>query len=53
MGDENGNLNYEKYYPSKQFQLLWVKEYLKETKSLHQLNEELTNAEVSSLQMRT
>ena len=27
MGDENGNLDYEKFYPSKDFQLLWIDEY--------------------------
>ena len=30
MGDENGNLDYEKFYPSKDFQLLWIDEYLKQ-----------------------
>ena len=30
MGDENGNLDYEKFYPSKGFQLLWINEYLKQ-----------------------
>ena len=28
MGDDEGKLDYERYYPSKQFQLLWIREYL-------------------------
>ena len=47
MGDENGNLDYEKYYPTKQFQSLWVKEYLQETSTLHRMNNEPTCEEVS------
>ena len=47
MGDENGNLDYEKYYPTKQFQLLWVKEYLQETNNLDKKNGEPTWEEVS------
>ena len=47
MGDENGNLDYEKYYPTKQFQLLWVKEYIKEANNLDKTNSEPTCEEVS------
>ena len=46
MGDENGNLDYEKYYPTKQFQLLWVKEYLQETNNLDKKNKEPSCEEV-------
>ena len=28
MGDENGFLDYQKYYPSKAFQLNWIQAYL-------------------------
>jgi thiamine kinase-like enzyme len=30
MGDENGNLDYEKFYPSKDFQILWINEYIEQ-----------------------
>ena len=46
MGDENGNLDYEKYYPTKQFQLLWVKEYLQETNILNKRDDGPTDEEV-------
>ena len=49
MGDENGNLDYEKYYPSKQFQLHWVKEYLQESNILNKNNDEPTDEEVVDL----
>ena len=51
MGDENGNLDYEKYYPTKQFQLLWVKEYLQEANTLNAIREDVSHEEVSKLQI--
>ena len=51
MGDENGNLDYEKYYPTKQFQLLWIKEYLQETNTLNEMREDVSHEEVSKLQI--
>ena len=30
MGDETGHLDYQKYYPSKSFQLNWIEAYLKQ-----------------------
>jgi len=50
MGYENGNLDYEKYYPTKQFQLLWVKEYLQETNNLDKKNKEPSCEEVEEVQ---
>ena len=51
MGDENGNLDYKKYYPTKQFQLLWVKEYLQAANTLNEIREHVSQEEVSKLQM--
>ena len=35
MGDKNGLLNYQKYYPSKPFQLKWIEAYLKESNAIN------------------
>ena len=47
MGDENGNLDYERYYPSKQFQLLWIQEYLRGINNVEGKNNEPSQAEVT------
>ena len=51
MGDENGNLDYEKYYPTKQFQLHWVEEYLQEANTLNEMREDVSHEQVSKLQI--
>ena len=51
MGDENGNLDYEKYYPSKHFQLLWIREYLTGINNGEGKNTEPIQAEVTEYEM--
>ena len=51
MGDENGNLDYERYYPSKQFQLLWIQEYLRGINNGEGKNNEPSQAEVTEYEM--
>ena len=51
MGDENGNLDYEKFYPSKQFQLLWIREYLRGINNGEGKNNEPSQAEVTKYEI--
>ena len=51
MGDENGNLDYQKYYPSKPFQLLWIREYLRGINNGEGKNNEPSQAEVTKYEM--
>ena len=39
MGDENGDLDYQKYYPSKSFQIKWIEAYLTQTYAINGINE--------------
>lgn len=52
MGDENGFLDYPKYYPSKEFQLRWIKDYLRELNKTNEgNNKDPSYSEVEDLQM--
>ena len=52
MGDENGFLDYQKYYPSKEFQLSWIDAYLRElNKSNTGNDEDPSTSEVSKVAM--
>ena len=51
MGDENGNLDYERYYPSKQFQLLWIQEYLRGINNGEGKNDDPSQAEVTEYEI--